>query len=307
MSTSKIVVVGSSNTDMIVRVPKFPQSGETILGDNFMLTQGGKGANQAVAASRAGGDVCFIACVGKDHFAQDSMKSYVSDGINVTGVIYDKDAPSGAALIFVTESGENSIAVALAANARMKPEHIDAEKDRIAASDALLLQLETPFETVSRAAEVAQQAGVPVILNPAPANSLPRSFLSKVSYLTPNQSEAENLTGIAVIDEASARLAANQLLSHGVGTVVLTMGNNGALLASRDSAFMVPGFSVSTVDTTAAGDTFNGAFAVGLGEQESVIEAVRFANAAAALTVTQKGTQTSIPMRKAIDVLLSGV
>ncbi len=304
MGSGKIVVVGSSNTDMIVRVPKFPHSGETILGDNFMLTQGGKGANQAVAASRAGGSVYFIACVGKDHFGQDSVKSYVDDGINVTGVIYDNDAPSGAALIFVTEAGENSIAVALGANAKLTPEHIEIEKEVISSSDAVLLQLETPFKTVLRTAEIAQEAKVPVILNPAPASALPRSFLSKVTYLTPNQTEAKTMTGVTISDEKSAKAAAKQLLNQGVGTVVLTMGNDGALIASKDSTMMVPGFRVSTVDTTAAGDTFNGALAVGLSEHLSLVEAVRFANAAAALTVTQKGTQTSIPMRRAIDVLL---
>lgn len=304
--TGKIVVVGSSNTDMIVRVPDFPKSGETLLGDNFMLTQGGKGANQAVAASRAGGNVYFIACVGKDHFGQDSVKSYVDDGINVTGVIYDNAAPSGAALIFVTEAGENAIAVALGANAKLTPAHIEAEKSMITSADAVLLQLETPFETVIRTAEIAHEAQVPVILNPAPAKTLPRSFLSKVSYLTPNQSEAEKITGIAVIDEKSAQSAASYLLDHGVGTVVLTLGNEGALIATPKEFLKVPGFRVSTVDTTAAGDTFNGAFAVALGEKLSLVDAVRFANAAAALTVTQKGTQTAIPLRKAIDVLMAG-
>lgn len=303
--SGKIVVVGSSNTDMIVRVSRFPVSGETIRGDSFMVMQGGKGANQAVAAARSGGDVYFIACVGKDHFGRDSVKSYVNDGINVTGVIYDQDTPSGAALIFVTEAGENAIAVSLGANNKLSPANIEAEQKTIAASDAVLLQLETPFETVVRTAEIAAIENVPVILNPAPATVLPRSFLSKVSYLTPNQSEAEALTGIAVHDEASAKLAAACLLKQGVGTVILTMGRQGALVASQESQVMVQGFHVATVDTTAAGDAFNGAFAVALSEQCEVLEAARFANAAAALTVTQKGTQGAIPMRKDIETLLN--
>jgi len=300
----KIVVVGSSNTDMIVKVPRIPKPGETILGGKFTIAAGGKGANQAVAASRAGGEVTLIARVGDDMFGRQARKGFESDHINVEYVKTDKAEPSGVALIFVDEKGENSIAVASGANAGLSPQDVDEAKDIIKSADILLMQLETPLETVAKAADIANQAGVKVILNPAPACPLNDDLLSKLSVITPNESEAELLTGFAVTDVSSAEKAALALLDIGLEMVIITMGSKGAFLKTRDESEIVPGFNVDAVDTTAAGDVFNSALAVALAEGRTLVEAIRFANAAAALSVTKLGAQPSAPKRDEIERML---
>lgn len=300
----KIVVVGSSNTDMIVKVPRIPKPGETILGGKFTIAAGGKGANQAVAASRAGGEVTLIARVGDDMFGRQARKGFESDHINVEYVKTDKAEPSGVALIFVDEKGENSIAVASGANAGLSPQDVDEAKDIIKSADILLMQLETPLETVAKAADIANQAGVKVILNPAPACPLNDDLLSKLSVITPNESEAELLTGFAVTDVSSAGKAALALLDIGLEMVIITMGSKGAFLKTRDESEIVPGFNVDAVDTTAAGDVFNSALAVALAEGRTLVEAIRFANAAAALSVTKLGAQPSAPKRDEIERML---
>lgn len=300
----KILVIGSANTDMVTNVPRIPAPGETVLGEAFMMAQGGKGANQAVAAARAGGDVTFIACLGNDHFASQAVENYKNDQINVDHIFYDTQVPSGVALIFVAQNGENSIAVASGANARLTAQNLLEKKRVIQQAQVLILQLETPLSTVTQAIDIAHDARVPVILNPAPAQKLSAELLSKITILTPNQSEAEMLTGIKINDDNSAQQAAQKLLDQGVQNVIVTLGEKGALIAQRNSPMeFVKGYKVHAVDTTGAGDTFNGAFAVAYSEGKSLVEAVQFANAAAALAVSCRGAQPSIPKRDQIIAL----
>lgn len=298
----EIVVVGSSNTDMILKVSRIPRPGETILGGEFLTAAGGKGANQAVAAACAGGTVALVARVGHDMFGERAIAGLIEKGIRVDHVTYD-DAPSGVALIFVAEDGENSIGVGSGANARLSPSDVMRAKDKFASAGVVVLQLETPLETVHAAAELGRQNESVVILNPAPARALSDQLLRNVSIITPNETEAELLTGIAVTDDASCRRAADALLARGVGTVIITLGARGAFLATADLQQLIPGFRVTPVDTTAAGDTFNGALAVAIAEGTSPIDAIRFANAAAAISVTRFGAQPSAPSRKEIEQL----
>ncbi len=305
MSKPFIVVIGSSNTDMIIRLEHIPKPGETVLGGQFLMFAGGKGANQAVAAARAGGDVTFVARVGQDMFGERAVAGFVQDGINVQYVTRDKTAPSGVAFIFVAKDGENSIAVAGGSNGRLSAAEVKKAKRVIAGASAILMQLETPMETVQAAAEIAARAGVPVILNPAPARVLADELLQLVSILTPNETEAELLTGIAITDEATAARAAEKLRARGVKTVIITLGARGAFVATGTTRELLPGFKVRAVDTTGAGDVFNGALAAALGEKRPLLDAVRFANAAAAISVTRLGAQPSAPKRKEIEALLA--
>jgi ribokinase len=304
MSSSSILVVGSSNTDMIIKLDRIPRPGETILGGAFVTAAGGKGANQAVGAARAGGQVTFIARVGQDMFGDQAVAGFVKDGINVDYVMRDKTNPSGVALIFVAKDGENSIAVAGGANAKLSPADVKKAKAVFDGASVLVMQLETPLETVQAAAELAANAGVRVILNPAPARPLPDKLLKRVSILTPNETEAELLTGIAVKDDASAAVAAAKLRARGVQTVIITLGARGAFVVTESGGQFVPGFKVKAVDTTAAGDIFNGALAVALAEGKLLDLAVRFANAAAAISVTRLGAQPSAPTRREIERFL---
>ncbi len=299
-----IVIIGSSNTDMIIKLPHIPKPGETVLGGNFSTSAGGKGANQAVSAARAGGEIIFIARVGDDIFGEQAVEGFIKSGINIDNIITDKKAPSGVALIFVDENGENSIAVAPGANASLSPSDITASKDTIASAGIVLLQLEIPLETVRTAAEIAAENGVDIILNPAPARPLGDDILRHISILTPNESEAELLTGIKVGDEESAAQAADALSAKGVKTVLITLGPRGVYVSSKDFNGIVPGFSVNAVDTTAAGDVFNGVLALSLSEDMPLVDGVRFSNAAAALSVTRLGAQPSAPYRKEIEDFL---
>ena len=302
--SGKIVVVGSSNTDMIIKTPSLPRAGETVLGGEFSMAAGGKGANQAVAAARAGGNVTLIACLGEDIFGEQALEGFVGDGINVEHIFRDSDTPSGIALIFVDEGGENSIAVASGANARLMPRHIEQAEEAIASADILVMQLETPIETVNAVAVLAASHDVKVILNPAPARPLEGEILRHVSILTPNETEAVMLTGIRIRNGKGAEKAAGALLNMGVDAALITMGAGGAYLATPDSGEMVTGYGVRSVDTTGAGDVFNGALATALAEGRTLLEAARFANAAAALSVTKLGAQPSVPHRKEIDYFL---
>ncbi|HOF72321.1 MAG TPA: ribokinase [Verrucomicrobiota bacterium] len=301
MTKPSILVVGSSNTDMIIKVQRIPQPGETILGGEFALAAGGKGANQAVGAARAGGAVTFLARLGRDMFGDQALAGFVADGINVKHVVRDPAAPSGVALIFVARNGENSIAVASGANARLAPADLQRAQAAFRRAAVVVLQLETPLPTVTAAVKLAARAGARVILNPAPARPLPASLLRHVYLLTPNESEAQLLTGMAVHSEAAAARAADALLARGVQNVILTLGARGAFVAGPQARGRVPGFKVRPVDTTGAGDVFNGALAVALAEGKPLLEAARFANAAAALSVTRLGAQTSAPTRGEID------
>ncbi|MCF7975690.1 MAG: ribokinase [Phycisphaerae bacterium] len=301
---NRIVVVGSSNTDMIVQTPRIPRPGETILGGTFNTAAGGKGANQAVACARAGGQVTFVARVGRDMFGDQAMMGFRQDGINIDHVIRDETAPSGVALIIVDDQGENSIAVASGANGNLSVSDVEAAAEAIESAGIVLMQLETPIETIEAAAVLAVQNNVQVILNPAPAQVLSDALLRQITILTPNETEAEMLTGVGVHHEADAAKAAQVLIDRGVTSVIITMGASGAYVHSAEFQGMVPGFSVSPVDTTAAGDTFNGTLAVALAEGKALAEAVTFANAAAALSVTVLGAQPSAPDRNAIEQFL---
>jgi len=306
ISKRKIAVVGSSNTDMIIKTAKIPRPGETILGGEFHMAAGGKGANQAVAAARAGGDVAFIARIGNDIFGKKAVEGFIRDGIDVKYVYKDRRAASGIAVIIVGADGENSIAVASGANANLTPEDVRLAERAISSAKILLMQLETPLETVREAAEIAAAYRVPVILNPAPAKALDDHLLRRISILTPNETEMEMLTGIKIRKESDMARASQKLLNKGVRAVFITLGSKGAFVASETGKIrrIIPAFKVKAVDTTAAGDVFNGALAVALAEGRPLLEAARFANAAAAFSVTKMGAQPSAPRRKDIENFL---
>ena len=300
-----ILVVGSSCTDMVIRLDRLPRVGETVLGGEFASTAGGKGANQAVGAARAGGSVTFVGCIGRDELGDKAVDGLKADGINMDYTVRTESAPSGVALIFVGPDGQNSIAVASGSNGKLTP--ADLKKSRKAFADAtvMLLQLETPLKTVESAAEIASESGARIILNPAPAQSLPPSLLERLFLITPNEMEAELLTGVHVTDIPAAANAAGILMTKGVKNVIITMGSAGAYVATKEINQMVPGFKVNAIDTVAAGDIFNGALAVALAEGKSILDSTRFANAAAAIAVTRHGAQASAPSREEIEQMLA--
>ena len=296
MSNPKITVIGSSNTDLVAKVPRMPALGETILGAEFIVAAGGKGANQAVAAARLGGEVTFISKVGNDDFGDRALESFKRDGIITDFVFRTEDAPTGVALIFVDEKGENTIAVAEGANSRLSPEEVTQAKASIISSDIVLLQLEIPMRTVEQAVFIASKANVPIILNPAPAQPITNpSLLEKIIFLTPNESEAALLTEMRIEDEASVLEAGKELLESGASNVILTLGSLGAMLVNSKKSIRIPARRVEAVDTTAAGDVFNGALAFVIAGGKDIESAIVFANAAAALACTRMGAQPSIP------------
>jgi ribokinase len=299
---SNILVVGSSNTDMVVMSERIPGPGETILGGSFFMNPGGKGANQAVAAARAGGKVVFVCRVGDDVFGSQAVQNFKESGIDTSYITIDKVLASGVALITVDRHGENSIAVASGANGALKPSDIDIAKGALIGASVVLTQLETPLDTVAHIAELATANKKTFILNPAPAASLPKSVLEKVDIITPNEHEAELLTDLNINDLNSASAAAVALRSKGPRTVIITMGIEGLLMLHDGIEHHIPAVKVKAVDTTAAGDVFNGALAVALAEKQSMLEAVNFANRAAAISVTRKGAQASAPYRNEIEV-----
>ena len=301
-SRRQILVVGSSNTDMVIKAAHLPRPGETILGGTFFMNPGGKGANQAVAIARLGGSVTFICKTGSDIYGHQSQQLFEEEGINTSYVFSDSGNPSGVALITVDEKAENCIVVASGANANLLPSDLAKAEEAIEQADLILMQLEVPMETVCFVADIAWQKGKKVILNPAPAHPLPADLLRHLYLITPNETEAEMITGVKITDESSAGEAARLLSEMGVQHVIITLGSKGALIYSDGKAEMVPALKVEAVDTTAAGDVFNGALTVALSEGRSLKEAARFACKASAISVTRVGAQSSAPYRNEVDI-----
>ncbi|MFQ5421230.1 MAG: ribokinase [Anaerolineae bacterium] len=300
-----MTVVGSLNMDLVTRAPRIPIPGETVIGGDLETVPGGKGANQAVAAARLGVQVSMVGHVGTDVFAQQLKENLAADGIDQRFVTAVPGA-SGVALIVVDNAGQNSIVVAPGANAALTPADVDAAAAAIQSAGVLLLQLETPPATVQRAAQIAHDAGVTVILNPAPAQPLPPKLLALVDILIPNESETAALTGLPTGNQEQIEAAAAHLRQSGVGTVILTLGERGALLARPDETVLIPAFPVNrVVDTTAAGDAFVGGVATVIAEGKSLHEAIVTGNAAGALAVTKAGAQPSLPMRAEVLQKLS--
>lgn len=296
----KIVVIGSSNIDMIMQVPRLPRPGETVGEGVFSQVYGGKGANQAVAAAKTGGAVSFISCVGNDAMGDGMVAAFASYGIHTEHVSKVRDTACGAALIFVDESGQNCIGVAPGANAELRPEHVAIAWRAIEAADIVLLQLEVPYPTVSFAIKDAAKKGKKILLNPAPARKLHDEILDQVSILVVNETEAEMLSGMQVETEEEVEAVAAFLLNKGPEIVVVTLGAQGAYVTTKRIAQRVPGFEVEAIDATAAGDVFCGSLAVALAEKQDILDAVRFASAAAAISVTRLGAQPSAPTREEV-------
>lgn len=299
-----IMVIGSANMDLIIQVEHIPVPGETILGGEFLTASGGKGANQAVAAARLGGDTSFVACIGEDSFGEQLISNYCKDNINIKH-IKRSTKPSGVAMIYVAKNGENSISVAPGANALLTPQDLDKLTAQFAHSQIVLTQLETPIETIMRAGELAKNNQCLFVLNPAPAQSLPDTLYPLIDIITPNETEAALLTGIEVTDESSALTAAKVLFNRGVSNVIITMGAKGAFFYDGNISTLIPTHKVAAIDTTAAGDTFNGALVSALAQNNTLLDAIAFANKAAALSVTKLGAQTSIPYLDEVNHLTS--
>jgi len=298
----KIVVIGSANTDMVVKVEHLPEPGETVLGGDYIQSRGGKGANQAVAAARLGAGVTFVARLGADAFGKEAFAAYQAEGIDTQYIVWDETALSGVALIMVNRAGENFIAVASGANAKLSPVDVLAAEAAIRQADCVLLQLEIPLETVCAAVDLAHRYGVRVILNPAPAAALPAELLAKVDTLTPNETEAAELAG-----GFSARHATNVAAilrnKHKIENIVVTLGEKGALIAGFQNQIVAP-YAVTPVDTTGAGDAFNGGLALALARGDDLAAAVRFANAVAALSTTRPGAQQAMPTLAEVEAFL---
>lgn len=297
-----IVVIGSSNTDMVVKTSHLPVGGETVLGGDFFMNAGGKGANQAVAAARYGNRVVFVAKTGNDLFGGQVRESMKQDGIVTDYVFVDEEHPSGVALITVNSEAENCIVVASGANAHLTPADIDTAAEELRQAHVVLMQLETPIATVAYAAQMAANAGVPVILNPAPAPAEPLSeeLLKNLFLITPNKSEASRISGITIKDMESAQRAAKAIYDMGPKNVIVTLGSDGSLVYDGAMFMRVEAMKVDAVDTTAAGDTYNGVLASVIAEGRSLIDAVREANVAAAISVTRMGAQPAAPTREEI-------
>ena len=301
---NRLVVLGSVNADHVLRVPHFPRPGETLTGHSYQVVPGGKGANQAVAAARLGAPVSFIARIGDDAIGQQMRQGFEQDGIDVSAVELDETLPTGIAIIYVSDEGENSIGISAEANGALSPAMVKRHEAMIADAHTLLLQLEVPLESVFEAAKLARSHGTRVVLNPAPARPLPAELLALVDLITPNQTEAELLTGVKVSDEASAAQAADRFHQMGISDVMITLGSQGVYCSNARQQQLIPGFRVEAVDTTAAGDTFNGALLAAELAGADFNAAVRFAHGAAALSVTKFGAQSSIPSKVEVDAFL---
>ena len=297
----EIIVVGSSNLDMVVSSERIPHLGETLMGSNYFTVPGGKGANQAVAAAKLGGAVTFVSKLGRDSAGEQLYDNFKACGINLDCILRSDGTPTGVAMIIVDTDGNNIIVVAPGANEKLRKDDVQQAEEKIAAAGVVVAQLEIPLETVIQTAQLANRYNVPFILDPAPARKLPPALFRLVDVMKPNETEAELLTGVCVKDEKSARQAAGILLSMGVKSVILTLSSKGYLIADAESSEFVPGHSVTAVDSTAAGDAFIGALAFGLAGGEPLREAALFANKVAAISVTKKGAQSSLPTMDEVD------
>ncbi len=303
-SACEVVVIGSSNMDMVVVCAELPLPGQTVMGSSFAMNAGGKGANQAVAACKLGARTQLVARLGNDVFAEASRRSFQEVGLGTDYLITDETTASGVALIYVDENGENQIVVAPGANQNLTPADVDRALPAIKSAKVMILQLETPMETVKYAAQLAADNGTKVILNPAPVRKLPASLLKNTTITIANETETLVLTGAEEIGIHTALNANRPLLDAGVETVIMTLGKNGALVTNAGGATRVPGFKVKAVDTTSAGDTFTGALACCLAQGKNLEDAVLFANAAAALSATKAGAQISMPTREEVEAML---
>ncbi|MEW6511951.1 MAG: ribokinase [Bacteroidota bacterium] len=301
MDRNGVLVVGSANMDMVVKTRRFPEPGETVFGDHFGMFPGGKGANQAVCCAKLGGNVYFIGKMGNDILREKLARSMKSDGVRLEHVSVDPSESTGIAMITVDGRGQNEIVVVSGSNMKLLPADIDRETSIFSAAKIVLLQLEIPLRTVIRTAELARRRAVTVILNPAPARPLPGRLLKMVDYLTPNETELEQLSGLPVRGIRSVERAAQLLIRRGVKNVLVTLGPKGCLLVNDTATKLFPGRQVRAVDTTAAGDAFNGALAFSLASGESLMEAIPFANAVAAFSVTRMGAQSSMPTMRELE------
>ncbi len=299
-----IYIIGSSNTDMVVKAKRLPLPGETILGGTFLMNAGGKGANQAVAAARLGGRVSLIANLGSDLFGRQALAQFKSENINTDFITFDADHPSGVALINVDELGENCIAVAPGANGNLTPALLNSFFSTLTMPAFVLVQLEIPIPTVEFIIEQCNTRSIPIMVNPAPANFIRDETWKHVSIITPNESEAELLTRISITDDRAAKQAAGLLHQKGIKKVVLTLGKRGAYWSDESGEGFIAAPAVTSIDTTAAGDCFSGALAVALAEKESLAVAVKFACAAASISVTRMGAQASMPSRREVNDML---
>jgi len=301
---SQILVIGSANADHVMKFEYLPAAGQTLMSRDYRLEQGGKGANQAVACARlakSGTRTDFICHLGQDSIGDDMRQSWIKDGISTEGISQIAEQSTGTAMIFIGDNGENTIGVAAGANATLSPDDLENHYALFANAQYLLAQLETPAATVAKALKMAKNLGVTTVLNPAPATALGHDVLKWVDVITPNETEAEALTGVEINHLDDALMAAQLLHQQGVGIVVITLGCRGAYISSPGFTGLVPALEVQAIDTVAAGDTFNGALVVGLSEGMSIAAAVGFANAASAITVTRQGAQRAIPYRQELS------
>lgn len=299
-----IVVIGGFTMDLVVKTPRAPENGETILGTDFNRYPGGKGANQAVAAARLGGNVTMIGKLGVDSFGDEVFSLLEKDQINTCFVERDQNYPTGIGSIILDDKGDNRIIVIPGANSQVKAEHLPNYLEAFKLADMLLIQLELDFNMNQKAVEIAYDMGIPVLLNPAPGRELSDELLKKVTYLTPNETEAEIITGLHIHNLEDAKAAVQYLLNKGVSFIVMTLAGEGALIGDQQGIRHIPGFNVKAIDTVAAGDSFNGALAYSLLNGKNLDDAVRFANAVGALTVTREGAIPSLPYKQEVEAFL---
>jgi len=297
----KVIVVGSINVDLTIKTRRLPRPGETIIGGRFTKGAGGKGANQAIAAVRAGADVSFIARVGNDLYGQEMVTHLNTEGVGTRYIVHDEETATGMAFILVDEHGENSIIVASGANARLCPLDIEKVQDEIVSAGVLLVQLESPLDAVQRAIHLAGRSDALVIVNPAPAQYLNNSWFHGVDVITPNKIEAEMLSGLKITDDASLAASAQRILDFGISIVIITLGRRGVFLATKNGMSLIPAYTVKAIDSTGAGDVFSGSLASFLAEGMSIEEAVKMATASASISVTRMGAQMSAPFRSEIE------